>query len=788
MHNLTDYFKTKYFYMIQRKVLLTVCWLMLTCAFMLSCQDIADDDHYAAPSWLKGNAWEVLEGEGNHSSFLRAIELTGYKPIVNGHTILTIAAPNDEAWQTYLQEQGYTSVDDMYQKAPQALKKAVGFHLMYYAYDWDKMVNFRPSEGDGASEEARETDAGLWYKHRTRSQDDMEDMQGKLSGADTTVTVYHYERFLPVLSNKFFATKGIDAKTNYEYFFPKSQWSPSGDGFQIANASVTDANAVVTDNGYLYHVNQVVRPMETIYQTLKQNANYSDFISLYDQYAEFTEAAKETNDKVGKVVYTLTHGVLPNIACEWPVTDYRKMETLERAAYNIFAPSNQAISKFFQNYWTAEGGYQSLDDLDPLIMQYFIMQSFAQSNEPVFPEEIRKGQVETSFGTPINIEPDDVDDRLFCENGVVYGMNDMKAPAIFSSVVGPAFKDTTYQCLLYTLDKSDLILSLASDKSEFVVLVPTNKQYNQNEPEMRLNVTSQGKNLEVFNETDGGYANISQGQARSIINIHTAPNLNALKTTGTQVVETNTAFNYWFVNDGKITTNTRFNEQLSPAYTGDPFVTFHEVTKAGEAWKNGRAYAYDSNDLFTSQTGDGLEHLLVVGNDKNYKYYIFSQLLQKAGIVASGKMSSIFVEGERTIVFVPTNEAIKQNIDKIPCNNKLTIADDYTLSGSLSSTEKAQLASYLRKYFITSQTNTITSYPYPGSNCKGTFHTVYNITKQDADPAVDIDIESDGLFRIGWRVKDAAPTTWVNVSTNYAGLPFAFSDGCMQFIDGVLSE
>ena len=150
MHNLTDYIKTKYFYMIQRKVLLTVCWLMLTCAFMLSCQDIADDDHYAAPSWLKGNAWEVLEGEGNHSSFLRAIELTGYKPIVNGHTILTIAAPNDEAWQTYLQEQGYTSVDDMYQKAPQALKKAVGFHLMYYAYDWDKMVNFRPSEGDGA--------------------------------------------------------------------------------------------------------------------------------------------------------------------------------------------------------------------------------------------------------------------------------------------------------------------------------------------------------------------------------------------------------------------------------------------------------------------------------------------------------------------------------------------------------------------------------------------------------------------------------------------------------------
>jgi len=750
--------------------LLTVCWLMLTGIFLLSCQDIADDDHYATPSWLKGNAWQVLEGEGHHASFLRAIELTGYKPIVNGQTIMTVAAPDDEAWQTYLQEQGYSSVDDMFQRAPQELKKTVGFHLMYYAYDWDKLVNFRPSEGDGATEEEKEDNAGLWYKHRTRSQDGMETMRGKLNGADTTVTVYHYERFLPVLSNKFFATKGIDAKTNYEYFFPKSQWTVSGDGFQIANASVKDANAVVTDNGYLYHVSQVVRPMETIYQTLKQNPNYSDFISLYDQYAEFTEAAKETSDKVGEVVYTLTHGVLPNIACEWPVTDYRKMETLERSAYNIFAPSNQAIDHFFKNYWTADGGYQTLSNLDPLIMQYFIMQSFAKSDEPVFPEEIRNELVETSFGTPVNIDPNDVDDRLFCENGVVYGMDKMEAPAIFSSVAGPAFKDTTYQCFLYTLDKSDLILSLASRKSEFVLLVPTNKQFNQNEPEMRLNITSQGKNLEVFNETDGGYANIGQAQARDIINIHTAANLNALKTTGTQVVETNTAFNYWFVNDGKITTNARFNEQLNPSYTGTPFVSFSEITNNAQGWSNGRAYSYDSKDLFAPQTGDGLEHLLAVGNDKNYEYYLFSQLLQKAGIVVSGKMSSVFVEGERTVAFVPTNEAIRQHIAEIPGCEKLTVADDYTIAGTVN---KTTLSNYLRNYFVSSLTNTITSYPYPGSSFKGTYLAASgnNIEVSDNGTAISVGLENAAK---------------ANVSTKYFALPFAFSDGCMQFVDGIL--
>lgn len=751
------------------------CCLMMAASFVVSCQESIDDnDHYKVPDWLKGNAWQVLEKEGSYSMFLKGIELTGYRPIVDGKSILTVMAPDDEAFRLYLQENGYSSVEEMYQNDPTQLKKTIGFHLMYYAYDWDKLVNFRPTEGDGATEEQKLQNAGLWYKHRTRSQDEMEDMRGKLNGVDTLVTVYHYERFLPVLSNKFFSTKGIDAKSNYEYFFPSSQWTVSGDGFQVSNASVTDKAAVITDNGYLYHVNQVVRPLETIYNTLRNNSNYSDFISLYDQYAEFTEAATETSSNVGKVVYTLTHKGLPSIACEWPVTDYRQMSTLERFAYTILAPSNQAMNRFFQNYWTAEGGYRNLTELDPLILQYFIMQSFADTNEPVFPEEIRSGKVETAYGTPININPDDVDDRLFCENGVVYGMNNMEAPAIFSAVVGPAFKDTTYQCYLYTLDKSELILSLASDKTEFVTLIPNNKQFLLNEPSMRLNTTTAGRLLEVYSDEDANYVTISQGQTRSIVNIHTASNISGLNASGTQVIETNSPFNYWFVHDGQITTNARFNEQLNPAYDGSPFVTFHEIQNAGKPWNNGRAYAYDSVDLFAEATGDGLEHLLSVGNDKNYEYYLFAQLLQKAGLVdtKTGTMPSLASIGNRMVVFVPTNEVIKENLKKIPGTAKLTIADDGTISGTPSSTQKSELANYLRHYFVSSLMNTITSYPYPGSSFQGTFLTM----------------SGENLTVSGGGQTVQALGSSVAISQKYFRLPFAFSDGCMQFIDGIFSE
>lgn len=128
-----------------------------------SCSDnLSEDDHYKVPSWLKGNAYEVLQKEGNYTTFLRGIDLTGNSGIVGGKSILTVAAPNDEAFKTFLSEKGVSSIDELYQKDPQYVKNLIGMHLMYYAYNWDKMVNFRPTDGDAATEEDKEKNAGMY--------------------------------------------------------------------------------------------------------------------------------------------------------------------------------------------------------------------------------------------------------------------------------------------------------------------------------------------------------------------------------------------------------------------------------------------------------------------------------------------------------------------------------------------------------------------------------------------------------------------------------------------------
>lgn len=767
--------------MINKRILGLSLSTLLLAFTNISCQkDLADDEHYKPNAGQQMSAYQTMRSSGNYSIFLKGIDLTGFHGLVDGQSIITVMAPDDNAFKEYLEANGYSTIEEMNNKRPQFLKNLIGQHLMYYAYDWNKLVNFRPSEGDAASDEQKSINAGYYYKHRTRSQDEMENVSVKLTPnatEETKITVYHQERFLPVFSYELFNTKKIDAKSNYEYFYPGSTWT--GDkGFNIANASVSNTENVVTSNGYLYNINKVIPPVETIYNTLKANANYSDFLKLYDKYSTYTPADEETNTKLGKVVYLHTHGDLPPIALEWPTTNYAQMDVLERVGYNVFAPSNKAIANFFTNYWTPGCGYDNLESLDGMILKYFIYQSFSKDNFIAFKDEIVNGTVTTPYDTPININPETVTDRVICENGTLYGMDNMEVPAIFSSVIGPAFKNRKYLDYLYALDGANLILSLSSNKSEYVTLIPDTAQFKASG--MQLYTTTNGKELQQYSEDAGAYVKMSSGAEQNLVNIHSAINIAQLKTKGTQVIPTNIAFNYWFVNDGKITSNALFNKQLNSESTDDPFVSFTEITNNGNAWNNGRAYTYNSKEVFAPVSGDGLAYLLSISNDKRHPYYLFSQLLQKAGLTDKdngGLAQSILDnEGTRFIVFIPTNEAIKKRIADIPGCSKLSVNEDLAIKGNISGTNKTLLAKYLRSYFITATMNVIASYPYIGSDCKGSFFTT-------GDYKMNI---KDNGTKLSVSFIDAEKNNVVNVNEKYHYFPFAFKDGCFHLIDDIL--
>ena len=119
---------------------------------------------------------------------------------------------------------------------------------------------------------------------------------------------------------------------------------------------------------------------------------------------------------------------------------------------------------------------------------------------------------------------------------------------------------------------------------------------------------------------------------RDIANMHTSTDASELKSEGTQVIETNVSFNYWFINDGKITTNALFNQQLNPTFNEEIWYPFTEIkrTTDGDTWSNGKSYAYSYPGVYQSASGNSLESELSQNNDRNYPYYCFVQLLHPA--------------------------------------------------------------------------------------------------------------------------------------------------------------
>ena len=755
--------------------------------------------YYQEPDWLKGSIYEVLQERGDYSIFLKGIELAGFKSIVNGKSILTVMAPTDSAFNAYLEEHyGGKSIEEL----PRAeLKKLIGFHILYYAFDKEKLINFRPGEGDGATKEEKLKNAGLYYKHRTKSQDGLS-LEIDTAGAE--VSVYHMERFLPVFSYRMFQTKQIDAKYNYEYFFPTTAWRDDA-GFNVSNAAVTEYS-VLADNGYVYLVDRVLKPLETIYAELASNEEYSDFLELYDKY-EYYQLDENLTLEYGDGTDLYQHyhtSPLPNIACEWPVTDYKKVTDLAFVSYSVFAPSNEAFRGFFREYWEV-GGYDSLSEVSMQSIEYLLYNS-VYSSSMVFPEEITKGLIENSYGTVIKFDVDRIPqaNRKICVNGSFYGCSELTPPAMFGSVTGPAFQYKKYSYFLKMLNTADLILTLCSDATSYFMLYPSNELMNQDGITQVDEVLYRGAGkLSNSSQQNYVYAHVLSQDAIT----GSYRDLLTDAGTGNHVFRTLSPgmYLYWYMKDGKITNSVKFTELLyNPALTEDQLFCSLQELSFRDGWTNGKCYAYQNDVpyLFEGSMENAIYSKFVpmmIGNRNNSAtiYHGFVQLLELSGLLDFDSQSVLPVV-ETCLMFVPSTAAVKQAVQegRLPgiVSGSATV-DDAGYFGKCTVTNADSLQYYLLKYFIPMSTAVISNYPYVGWE----ENTAEGLpTLQSYDEPVEggkvvtittkIDVsDAGGKLSVQELDNDGNPVGGrVDVVEDYHYFPFIFDDACVHFIKEVL--
>jgi len=780
-----------------KKMLKAIGTLLFSTLLLPSCSDM--DEYFEVPSWIEGSIYEKLEADGHYTQFLRGAERAGFAPMLDGKSILTVMAPTDEAMSTYVQQTyGKQSIDEL---SDAELRKLIGFHILYYSFDKEKLTNFRPQEGDGATEEQKLTNAGLYYKFRTKSQDPIEQ-------ANDTAAVYHLERYVPVFSPLMFRTKGIAAKENYEYFYPQTGWN-GDDGFQVANANVTEYTDIAK-NGYIYKVDRVLRPLETIYTEMKQAGKYGKFLAFYDSFRNYQLDEDLTLEYGnGRQLYQVvfrdgTTGVsLPPIASEWPVTDYSMVTALAYNAYSIFAPTDDALEDFFDDYWRV-GGYEVLDSVSPTLVSTLLRHSI-YSQSIVFPEEVEKGLILDAEQQPIRFNTAEVpqQDRIICSNGVLYGCNVLTPPAMFNSVTGPAYQYQKYSAFQHMVAESGMQSTLCNDAVRYIMLYPSNEQLEQSIANIRV----------VDNVLVAGPQGRNMGNAlkQTYVYAHVAAPIDGnttLPQTGKAVLRALSPDQnlYWYVKDGRITNSIKHNELLRHAANttteDDVFVPFHALDYRGDVdgWTNGHAYAYD--DILMEGNFDNVNdsrlvrQMYALRNDATTDFYGWINLLNKGGLFAASSQTFSFMI-ENCLMFIPVTKAVEQAIldGRIPgttASEGATVgADDFFSHVEVSDPEALEY--YVRQYFLPVSTAEFSNFPYIGwGENTETYGGIITLQQsQDAQNNIlssRMNIYDDGSA-ISIQATDhltGRTSQRVRVTADYDFFPFVYEDAAAHFIEDVL--
>ncbi|MDD3077826.1 MAG: fasciclin domain-containing protein [Paludibacter sp.] len=732
---------------------ITYKWSAFLIGFLVafsSCQSELEK-YYQLPGWLKGNAWEVLEKKGNYTLFLQAVERTSYVDLIQGKGIITVMAPTDDAFQTYLSEHNYASVADVPQDE---VNKLVGYHLVYYSFAKGDFEDYKPN-----GIESENTYPGIYYKFRTKSKDVISTMTDPAYN-NAIRQVMHKERFLPVFSHNLFNSLEVNAKENYEYFYQNSTWS-GADGFNVSNASVIDY-AIVTDNGYVYTLDQVLEPLETVYTELSQSSDFSLFQKAYDRFQTFEydeDASTEFGN--GDSLYIQYHGDLPPIGSEWTnyiytgaPADYTQLSYLSRRAFNVFAPDNAAMQSFFDKYWSQY--YSSIDSVNFIPLLYFLY-NHAVTGDILLPETIENGNVESTFGTQIQFNRDEAKVKKMCVNGVLYGLDHVLIPPMFEKVTAPMFCDPEYNIILDMMMYSSYMNTLMTDQMQFKVFYP-------NDYMIEKNTTLEGKMIQYINtnsklygaqelqiEGDDGMETMKTAQKKTFAGSHIATELISSRDNGNEsVYRTINSFNYLYVKGNKVYSSALYN-----ANDDNKTPTF---TKIG-SWSNGEAYAL-SGDVASALVPESNQFKNVLTSvacpaDFNYfKEAVASSAMDKTSPPYS------FLQGERFIVLIPKNDAIYAG----------------WMDGTIPFSPAESVVSYLKRYFVNVNGSNLVDYPFAGAGVQGTLVTFAKKTNGETVTYTLIDEGTDLYIQDGKGNKVKILSYFPNI----------YADGAAYLIDGLL--
>jgi uncharacterized surface protein with fasciclin (FAS1) repeats len=453
--------------------------ILLGCAFTACKNEI--DEYYARPDWLEPNIYDMLKEKGQFSSYLSVVDKAGYRDVLGRAGYFTVFAPTNEAFQQFIQEKSFASVEDI---DTLTASKIVNYSVVYNAFTKENLDDYQSTAEQGwvLDKAFKRTTAYYKWVYDESVDGSLQKVidQNGVPLLPESPPVFtpddNNNKSIPYFTDPFMATKNITAY-DYNYFFPGSEYS----GFNVAGAKVTEAD-ILCENGIVHAINRVILPLPNLDEQLSSNPDYSEFRNVIDNYIrEFTLAPSSFLSR-----YEQVEGSRPNVYIKtYPLLNYApNCENFMKYGggegydaqidgWTLFAPNNAAVLDFFNNKFLVY--YKRLDNMPAQIIAEFV-------NAHLFRTTVWPSKFETTtnmFGEPARFDPEiNITEKVFGSNGAFYGTDIIQKTDAFYTALGPIILNPDYSLMLQALYTSELFYVVKNTGIKLTVFMINNAEFD----------------------------------------------------------------------------------------------------------------------------------------------------------------------------------------------------------------------------------------------------------------------------------------------------------------------
>jgi uncharacterized surface protein with fasciclin (FAS1) repeats len=665
-------------------------FFMLVVLFLLvlSCKK---DSIYDPPGWLAGKLYTQITDYPELSTFVRCIELAGYDTIINVSGSYTVFAPDNDAFDLYLQEHSYSSVEDI---PITELERIVKFHIVQNPWStnqlrqldvwgWIDSLDLNNDEPRGFKRETllREKDRKYGVEN---SRDVLLPREVKRFNIVDTLESNWYRRqatdarkFAPIFYQEYFNIYDLNSD-DYAYYFGRPFESSS---MYFVNAKIIKAD-IFAENGFVHIVDRVVDPLKNAFQLLNSQSgenSYTDFLNLINTFPVFdfnqVKTDKQPGASLGSRVDSLYDITYPDLAfgivnekttAPSGATGLPANVTI-RYHHGLIAPTNAAFDEFVNEYFVGPGKWGSMQNAPRHIRRMVVNTHMA--NGPLYPTNFSRGFFNGEDDW-ITLDQSTVIQKQFGSNCTFVGVNKVVVPRTFSSVTGPVYLQRGYSRVMYAIEQAGLLPALKRRNNNYMLFVEQDANLRI-DSSLLYDPILQQFSLFQITEFSARRMAITITDLRNLILNHIGveqPNGLARK----EFIK-NLAGNYLIVNNE--TGEVRGSAPTTIGYLGAVQTTVIPQQISTNA-DNGKTY--DIANWFNFSSGDIF--LKIAAN-----YPAFQNLLRRAGLTLDREYRYTFTSpDENYTVFVPNAAALSAyNSDTLTTEELKSFLMMHFVTGSL---------------------------------------------------------------------------------------------------------